>query len=537
MGEPESKQLFYYDDFLGQTSAGDKLSKNEDQRLLNLIETCSKSKNRRFILTTRDYILAQAKRAHEVLDRADLDTQKFILSLEDYSKIDKAKILANHLYFQNVPPSHIEAIVATKGYEPIIKHPNYNPRIIAALTETKILEGIEASKYPQHFLQMLDNPTEIWDHVFRNRIGDASRHLLFVLATCGTEVAIEDLRAAFLSFHNRQADNYRTTNSPTDFETSLKELESNFVKIVRYASTSTAAFHNPSIADFISGHFRSHPDTVVELLQAAIYFEQPLRVVALVSPNDGATDAKRAEQHLQALEPHLRRAFSTTFMAPSITLTYKYSPDRPDMKKAPNDPIERMRQGIALSTRLQTKGFATLIRNLCKTFFSPTHLSPSTIWASHICSLLDDLEGSGQHKAAELAAWKRASLPVVLSEPEDMEEALASSLWIGSNRNHVSDDQFRTFSSKVEAMTIDMLRSMESEGDLDVLESALSDAKNIENALGFAIQDEIAELENQIDEIKKENEKEDNVSSWDSSSRVTTDDSAEAIASIFESLL
>ena len=31
---PQVKQIFYYDDFLGQTSLEDKLGKNEDQRLI-----------------------------------------------------------------------------------------------------------------------------------------------------------------------------------------------------------------------------------------------------------------------------------------------------------------------------------------------------------------------------------------------------------------------------------------------------------------------------------------------------------------------
>jgi hypothetical protein len=35
--EHETHQFFYYDDFLGQTTIGDKLNKNEDQRLLNII--------------------------------------------------------------------------------------------------------------------------------------------------------------------------------------------------------------------------------------------------------------------------------------------------------------------------------------------------------------------------------------------------------------------------------------------------------------------------------------------------------------------
>jgi hypothetical protein len=63
----EEKQIFYYDDFLGQTSFEEKFNKNEDRRLLNFIETVRKSPNTRFIMTTREYILNQAKFTYEKL--------------------------------------------------------------------------------------------------------------------------------------------------------------------------------------------------------------------------------------------------------------------------------------------------------------------------------------------------------------------------------------------------------------------------------------------------------------------------------------
>ena len=53
---PKSKQVFYFDDFLGKTAL-DKLQKNEDQRLVELMEEVAANPNWRFILTTREYIL------------------------------------------------------------------------------------------------------------------------------------------------------------------------------------------------------------------------------------------------------------------------------------------------------------------------------------------------------------------------------------------------------------------------------------------------------------------------------------------------
>lgn len=61
-------QIFYYDDFLGQTSLADKLHKNEDSRLLKFMRRISAKSNKKLVMTTREYILAQAKQRYERLE-------------------------------------------------------------------------------------------------------------------------------------------------------------------------------------------------------------------------------------------------------------------------------------------------------------------------------------------------------------------------------------------------------------------------------------------------------------------------------------
>ena len=131
---PDVKQVFYYDDFLGQVSGGEKLAKNEDGALLQLMQSIQHSASKRLVLTTREYILAQAKRDHEKLARANLDLYRFVLECRDYDRDAKARILANHLYFNRVPQQHIAAIVRDGGYRKIIDHHNYNPRVIESMT-------------------------------------------------------------------------------------------------------------------------------------------------------------------------------------------------------------------------------------------------------------------------------------------------------------------------------------------------------------------------------------------------------------------
>jgi broad-specificity NMP kinase len=61
LGYHNKPRFYYYDDFLGQTAQADKLNKNEDQKLLDFMAGVRDSNESVFVLTTREYILNQAK--------------------------------------------------------------------------------------------------------------------------------------------------------------------------------------------------------------------------------------------------------------------------------------------------------------------------------------------------------------------------------------------------------------------------------------------------------------------------------------------
>lgn len=83
--EADKKLVVYYDDFLGQIGHVQKLGKNEDRRLLGLLEHCSASKTKRFILTTREYLFDQALDEHEPLSRASEEIRRSTVMLDDYT--------------------------------------------------------------------------------------------------------------------------------------------------------------------------------------------------------------------------------------------------------------------------------------------------------------------------------------------------------------------------------------------------------------------------------------------------------------------
>jgi len=106
--DAHSKQIFYFDDFLGQTFLGDQpemLAKNQDAILISFIEAIRHSKSSRFILTTREHILKEALNVSERIAKSPILNHRCVIELSDYTFGQKARILYNHLYFSDLPVS------------------------------------------------------------------------------------------------------------------------------------------------------------------------------------------------------------------------------------------------------------------------------------------------------------------------------------------------------------------------------------------------------------------------------------------------
>lgn len=275
---PNSKQVFYYDDFLGRIGLEDKLLKNEEQSLLKLIEDVHHSKESRLILTTREYILNQAKQTYESLATSNFDAHKCVISLSRYSEFQKAKILFNHVYFSNLSTDHKANLLQDKNYLKVINHKNYNPRIIEVMTGFASEPEEPGQSYIETFLHNLDNPTRIWDHAFSKHISEASRHLLTVLLTLPDEAEFDDLHAAFEAYYRYSAKWYGLRMSPRAFLDSLQELDGNFITLSAKGSQRFISAHNPSILDFLHKRVQSNAVTVQHLLASAAFFEQSIKL-------------------------------------------------------------------------------------------------------------------------------------------------------------------------------------------------------------------------------------------------------------------
>lgn len=273
------KQIFYYDDFLGETFSGDDLNRNDDGDIVSFIDHLGNSKNHFFLASTREYILKQSQKFSEKIARSDIEISKCILELKDYTRLNKAKILYNHLCFFNTPQVRIDQLLECERYIQIIDHKNFSPRIVEAMTKTKIEASDEA--YFNKFIENLNYPNKIWETAYSNNISHHAKALVLTMATLQNGILLEDLEIAFNAIHTAYSKKYNLTMTPTDFRDALNETEGSFTLTDFEDGVRTIKFHNPSINDFIEEFITRNGEIFALLLNNSTYAYQQQKLVKI----------------------------------------------------------------------------------------------------------------------------------------------------------------------------------------------------------------------------------------------------------------
>ncbi|CAD0357245.1 restriction endonuclease [Xanthomonas sp. WHRI 8391] len=268
----ESKQIFYYDDFLGQTFLGDRreyFGQNHDKAVVDFIEMIRRSSNSKFILTTREHILSSAIHLSERLNDNKLIRDRIILKLSHYNFGDRARILYNHLYFSELPYSHKKKILIGDFFLKIIQHPHFNPRLIEWLADLDRIESVLPENYQKYIENLLENPERIWDHAYRTQISEAGRCLLLALYTDGGD-SLAGLKSCFDELRITRAKRYNQQIEPNEFEANLKILEGGFIAI----RSRSVDYLNPSVKGYVGTVISADAQAYSDILQSAIHFKQ-----------------------------------------------------------------------------------------------------------------------------------------------------------------------------------------------------------------------------------------------------------------------
>lgn len=288
--DPDEKQIFYFDDFLGRNYL-EALTGHEGSHIVQFIKRVTRSRTKRLILTSRTTILNQGKALIDVFSQNNLDRNEFEIKISSLSDLDKAHILYNHIWHSELDRAYIDELYAEKRYRQIIVHRNFNPRLIRFITDANALADCDATAYWSRTKQLLANPARVWEHPFEAQLDDFGRALVLLVALNGKPIAQAELSEAYARMVARPESNGYTGRR--DFVLTLRHvvgslLNRSIVDVTRPELTTLDLF-NPSVGDFVLHRYA----TDVPTLRAAFCsLRSPTSVRALPALVSGGTIAR-----------------------------------------------------------------------------------------------------------------------------------------------------------------------------------------------------------------------------------------------------
>nr|WP_052477718.1 restriction endonuclease [Kibdelosporangium sp. MJ126-NF4]CEL13503.1 Uncharacterized protein y4cD [Kibdelosporangium sp. MJ126-NF4]CTQ99188.1 Uncharacterized protein y4cD [Kibdelosporangium sp. MJ126-NF4] len=266
---PGTRQLFFYDDFLGEIALDHHLAKNEDRRLLRVLRRIRETPGKLLVLTTREYILREAKHRHEILDDGDLEPLTCDVGADGYSVDIRAGILYNHVHFAEIPAAEKQKFAVPSRWRELLGHRNFSPRLVENTLRLASRDGTE--EVAATLLLNFENPERVWARVIEQQLDSPAVQLLEVLLTFGQATELGHLYDAWRRYRVvlRQSDDRRL------FHDAVKVLDGSMIETLRRfdqtgaepeTSPIVVAFHNPSIRDYLLSRVQSKLVPLDELL-------------------------------------------------------------------------------------------------------------------------------------------------------------------------------------------------------------------------------------------------------------------------------
>ena len=264
--QKDVQQIFYFDDFLGFTFLGDRkadFGRSEARAIKNFIDLVATSASSRLVLTTREHILNQALQQSELLQEQNLVDFRLVITMQEYTRTERAKILYNHIHFGDLPDAFKDALLSEEFYFEIIGHDKFNPRPIEWLSTSSRLSGVRPDEYQQFVRDLLNDSSKIWIGAYREQISQAGRSLLLSLFSLNGHAPIAELESSFYRVHKTRAYKYNFETKPEDYQSCLRELIGGFITIT---SRNTVDVRDPSVLDLMNSVVTSVPENGVDIL-------------------------------------------------------------------------------------------------------------------------------------------------------------------------------------------------------------------------------------------------------------------------------
>lgn len=268
----DKKQVFFFDDFLGASVFEDG-GTGFAQKLLTFIRQIKTNKSKAFILTTREYILAEARTHYEKMRTENIEMAKCILDVGAYTRTVKAKILYNHMANAQLPQEYIAQFLKNQNYNLIINHHNYNPRIIETYIDKGLWELTNPANFMSRFKNLLSNPFLVWEIAFE-KLPNECKYALLLLVTMGELVTLEDWEMAYNYFCQNVTTEITLSYDGITWNRVVKLLHDCFIRTQRKQEWIIVTTYNPSVRDFLITYIGQNTNIQRSLIQHSLFPEQ-----------------------------------------------------------------------------------------------------------------------------------------------------------------------------------------------------------------------------------------------------------------------
>ena len=208
----------------------------QPNEIKSLIAFVKRNRKKKLILNSRITILNEARQQsivfNELMEQSDI--YRYLVKLDDMSHIEKAKIVYNHLFFNNIP-----------------------------------------DEYFQYIIGKLDAPEDVWQDEFRNRLNEEDRILMNTLySLTDTTISREVLEK---NLNNRMKDE-NLNSSINIFKNSCSRLMDSLLKAIEDKGNVKIGMIKPSVNDFLNSNLHSNSIEQRKIIDSALYVEQIIKV-------------------------------------------------------------------------------------------------------------------------------------------------------------------------------------------------------------------------------------------------------------------
>ena len=247
--DADSKQIIYFDDFLGRNYL-EALKGHEGSQITQFMRRVSANKNKRFVLTSRSTILNQGKLLIDSFEQNNIQKNEIELRIQSLTGLDKAQILYNHIWHSTLNPQYVDQLYVDKRYRKIIEHKNFNPRLVSYILDSTRLDNCSAEDYWNYIVKSLKNPSQIWENPFVAQQDDFGRALIFLLVLHGSSLGEAELGTAYRRYIALEDNKH--FRGRQEFQYNLRLLTGSFFnRTVASNGAASVDLFNTSIADYV----------------------------------------------------------------------------------------------------------------------------------------------------------------------------------------------------------------------------------------------------------------------------------------------